>query len=343
MPFTVRTVVVLLFVLLPAMSSAALLEGKTTIDSVAVAGVEVLVYPVDVLSFNSPAPYKAGPTGADGQFAIDLPKGQYYLLAKGKSSFAYYGRNPISVTKEGLKSINLLMTPDNLVAPDQVTQMQTGATGVVSVKGQPVAGAVVMVYPDLSSQLKGMGLGLSAPTGEDGVFELPVPAGNYYLVVRVRKNGMMAGPLRAGDLFGYLPGNPISLTENMVAKVHIPVITVPEKVERYASSLFGNTTISGRILDTLGQPVTGLSALLYDDPMMLNRPLYVSKPTGSDGSFVISFPKGGIYYLAARDELGGTPAPGELYGRYQGSADHSLRIRTGKALKGIEIKVEEVY
>lgn len=343
MLFFMRIVTALLFVLLPSVLFAAVLEGKTTIDSMAVAGVEVLVYPVDVLDFNSPASYMAGPTGEDGQFFIDLPKGQYYLMAKGENSFAYYGRNPISVPKEGLAGVNLLMSPDNLPAPDQTSQLQTGVTGVISDNGQPVAGAVVMVYPDLSSQLKGMGLGMSAPTSEDGVFEIPASAGNYYLVVRVRKNGMMAGPLRAGDLFGYLPDNPVAITENKTANVHIPLITVPEKVERYATSLFGNTTISGRILDASGQPVAGLLALLYDDPMMLNRPLYVSQPTGSDGSFVISFPKGGIYYLAARDELGGTPAPGELYGRYQGSADHSVRIRTGKALKGIEIKVEEVF
>ncbi|NIP56431.1 MAG: hypothetical protein GWN13_08240 [Phycisphaerae bacterium] len=154
---------------------------------------------------------------------------------------------------------------------------------------------------------------------------------------------MAAGPLRAGDFFGYLPNNPLVVEENKVSSVHIPVIEVPEKVDRYAASLFGNTRIMGRILDAHGQPVSGLQALLYDDPMMLNRPLYVSQPTSEDGTFVLSFPDGGVYYLAARNELGGTPAPGELYGRYQGSADHSIRIRTGKVLEGIEIKVEEVF
>ena len=58
---------------------------------------------------------------------------------------------------------------------------------------------------------------------------------------------------------------------------------------------------------------------------------------------ILSFPKGGHYYLAARDELGGTPAPGELYGRYQGSPDHSVNVETGKLLTGVDIRVEEVY
>jgi hypothetical protein len=83
--------------------------------------------------------------------------------------------------------------------------------------------------------------------------------------------------------------------------------------------------------------------LLYDDSVMFNRPLYVSQKTGADGRYQLSFPKGGHYYLAARNELGGTPAPGEFYGRYQGSPDHSIDIKTGKVLKGIEIVVDEVY
>jgi len=338
-----RLLLCVLLLLLPALSSAAVLKGKTTIKGEAAAGMEVSVYPVDALDFSAPPVHRAGPTGEDGHFEIDLPNGQYYLLAKGEGRFSYYGRNPISVPKEGLENINLLMEPVELPAPQPGGLVETGASGIVTHNGQPVASAVIMVYTDLSSQLKGMGMGMSAPTGEDGTFELPLSPGKYYLVARVRQSGMMAGPLRAGDLFGYLPGNPLVVEEGKVAAVHIPAISVPEKVERYASSLFGNTGITGRIVDGEGRPVSGVQALLYDDPMMLNRPLYVSQPTGGDGKFILSFPKGGVYYLAARDELGGTPAPGELYGRYQGNPDHSLNVSSNKLLEGVEIVVEEVY
>ena len=96
-----------------------------------------------------------------------------------------------------------------------------------------------------------------------------------------------------------------------VVRIAIPLIEVPEKVERFAASLFGNTTVSGVIVDKEGKPLEGLRALLYKDEMMLNRPEFVSQPTGSDGQFVVSFPQGGTYYLAARNVLGGTPAPGD--------------------------------
>lgn len=324
-------------------TQAATLEGKTTVSADSIAGIEVFAYPVDTLSFDSPAPYRFGPTKADGHFAFDLPKGRYYLFAKGPGLFTYYGRNPVSVPKEGLKNINLLMVSDQLAGPSEEPIIETGILGVVSVDGQPLKGAIVTIYPDLSSQLKGMGLGMAAPTDDKGVFEVPLPAGTYYLVVRVRKSGMMAGPLKAGDFFGYLPLNPLSLKDGDVARVHVPMIEVPEKVDRHAATLFGNTRITGRILNATGDPVAGVRAMLYDDSMMLNRPLFVSQPSAADGSFSLSFPKGGAYYLAARNELGGTPAPGELYGRYQESPDHSIRIRTGRVLEGVDIIVDEVY
>jgi hypothetical protein len=333
----------LLLCLSPTLLWAAVLAGKVTVDGEAIVGIEVMAYPVTTLDFSQPAAFKTGPTTRDGLFALELPKGEYYLMAFGQGLFNYYGRNPVSVAKEGLENINLLMIPDKLPVPEVTSSVETGIVGLITAGEQPVEGAVVTVYPDLSSHLKGMGLGMSAPTDATGVFEFNVSPGAYYLVVRVRKNGAFAGPLRAGDLFGYLFGNPLQLRHGQVERVHIPVIEVPEKVERHADNLFGNTRVIGRILNARGEPIAGLQAMLYEDPMMLNRPLYVSRRTGNDGRFVLSFPKGGTYYLSARSELGGTPAPGELYGRYQGSPNHSLRVRTGKTLEDIDIFVEEVY
>ena len=328
---------------LPTTSPAASIKGKATVSAGAIAGVEVLAYPAEELTFSAHPSHVSVATASDGLFMLELPAGQYYLFAKGENLTAYYGRNPITVPDQGLENVNLLMTPDNLAPPPENAALQTGVVGRVSLDGQPVQNAIVTVYPDLSSQLKGMGLGMAAPTDQEGYFEVPIFSGTYYLVVRVRKSGQMAGPLKAGDLFGYLPGNPLVITEGTQARVHIPLIEVPEKVDRHAASLFGNTLVTGKIFGPKGEPVAGIQVLLYDDPMMLNRPLYVSQKTKADGLYQLSFPKGGHYYLAARNELGGTPAPGELYGRYQGSPDHSVIIETGKTLEGVEIAVDEVY
>ena len=98
-----------------------------------------------------------------------------------------------------------------------------------------------------------------------------------------------------------------------------------------------------QVRNSRARPIAGISAMLYSDMMMLNRPAFVSQPTDVQGRFVLSFPKGGTYYLAARKSLGGTPQPGELYGRYAGAPDASVRLRSGQKLEGVTVVVEPVW
>lgn len=331
----------LFFAFIPAF--AAPVTGKVAIAGAGAAGVQVKAYPLSLLSLSGDAPFTSTATGADGRFALDLPPGGYYLLASGNGWFSYYGRNPLTVPADGLANVNLPLVPADVPAPEMTTTMTSGIIGRVLHEGKPVADAIVFVYPDLSAQFKGFGLGMSAPSDEQGRFEAPLQAGSYYLVARVRHGNSLAGPLQAGDLFGYLPANPVTVGEGSVLRISLPVIAVPEKVSRLASTLFGQTRISGRIVDREGKPLAGLTALLYADDTMLNRPLYVSQPTGEDGRFQLSFPAGGSFYLAARSSLGGTPAPGEWYGRYQGTAGPTLKVETGHSLEGLQITVEAVW
>ena len=333
-----------LFMVLSSLSArAATLAGKVAVDAAGTAGVRVVAYPLTVMSLAGAAPFASPATGADGLFAFDLQPGSYYLLATGAGWFSYYGRNPLTVPAEGLAGINLPLVPAATPPPEMPVTIATGVAGRVLHNGQPVANAIVFVYPDLSAQFKGFGLGMSAPTDAQGLFEIALPAGSYYLVARVRHGGSLVGPLQAGDLFGYLPGNPVTVTAEGVTRIALPVIAVPEKVSRHAATMFGQTRLSGKIVDRDGKPLAGLQALLYADDAMLNRPLYVSQPTGADGQFQLSFPSGGTFYLAARNTLGGTPAPGELYGRYQGPAGPALKVETGQSLEGLTIVVETVW
>ncbi len=323
-------------------AAAASVTGKVALDGVGTAGVRVAAYPVTALSLAGDASFFSAATGADGLFRLDLPPGQYYLLARGGGWFSFYGRNPLAIPAEGVSEINLPLVPSAASLPELPAIPGSGVTGQVLHSGKPVANAVVFAYPDLSAQLKGFGLGMSAPTGADGIFELSLAAGSYYLVARVRQGASLTGPLTAGDLFGYLPQNPVAVAE-APARVVLPLVAVPEKVARHAGTMFGQTRISGAIVDRAGKPLAGMKALLYADESMLNRPLYVSAPTGPDGIFQLSFPSGGTYYLAARSSLGGTPAPGELYGRYQVDSKPGFKIETGALLEGVRIVVEEVW
>lgn len=327
----------------PPAAALATVSGKVSRHQQPVAGVQVSAYPVDTHSLGQTAPFVSEATAADGRFHLSLPAGEYYFLARGARLFSFYGRNPVAVPAAGLTEMNLGLVAEAAPAPPAEPFVDTGVAGVVQHDDRPLAGATVYVYTDLGSRLKGMGYVMAGPTDAGGAFEAGLPPGTYYLLARQRQGSSSVGPLRAGDFVGYYAGNPLVVHEGEVAQVTIPVLEVPEKVEQMADSLFGTTAIHGRILDPSGQPVAGIRAVLYADPRMLDRPQYVSQPTGIDGAFVLSFPFGGTYYLAARDTLGGAPGPGDLYGTYDGSPDHSLQLATGDVLRGIDIVVEQMW
>jgi hypothetical protein len=54
-------------------------------------------------------------------------------------------------------------------------------------------------------------------------------------------------------------------------------------------------------------------------------------------------PVAGKYHLGARSGYGGSPAPGDLYGRYEGNPEHSVMVKEGDRLTGIDIVVNEVW
>lgn len=326
----------------PALALASV-AGKVSSHQETVAGVRVFAYPVESHSLAGPAPFASQPTAADGRFRLDLPPGEYYFLAHGQGLFSFYGRNPVAVCGPAVTEMNLGLVAKTEPPPPAEPFVTTGVAGAVLHDGRPLAGAIVYVYTDLGSRLKGMGYAMAGPTDADGIFEAALPAGTYYLLARQRQGNSSAGPLRAGDFIGYYAGNPLTVRDGEVVRLAIPMLEVPEKIEQMAESLFGTTAVHGRIFDRTGQPVSGVRAVLYSDPRMLDRPQHVSQPTGTDGAFVLSFPFGGTYYLAARDTLGGAPGPGDLYGTYDGSPDHSLRLGTGEVAREIVIVVEKMW
>lgn len=319
-------------------------RGKVSLDGKGTGGVVVSVWPAETAALAGAAPQRSAPSADNGEFVLELPAGEYYFLAHGRGTFAYYGRNPVAVAGSGLSDlkIGLVAIPPPPV-PERV-EFESGVTGTVSVRGEARAGAVVFAYTDLTSRLKGMGYAMSAPTDEQGRFALPLPAGTYYLLARLRQAGAgVTGPLRAGDYIGYAAESPLRLRDKELRAISLPLLEVPEKVEQLTDSLFGGTSLKGRIITRDGRPVGGARAILYGEAQMLNRPLYVSRPTDADGHFVLSFPHGGTYFLAARQQLGGAPAAGELFGTYDATPDHSLTIATGEQREGIEVVVEEMW
>ncbi len=333
----------LLFWAAVASAELPVVSGKVSVAGEGRAGIRISAWPLATSNFSGDAPYVSTPSAADGSFTLGVKPGEYYFIAEGETYFGYYGRNPVNVNKSGFADLKLNLSLKNPSTPEGEPFIESGVFGRVLLDGKPLSETVVTVYTDLNSQLKGMGLGMSSPSDAQGYFELPLGPGTYYLVARKRNSGQFSGPLMAGDDFGYYAGNPVVIKEGMVARIGIDMLEVPQKVARLAETMFGQTSVQGRILNVVGSPVAGVRVLLYRDSMMLNRPLYVSQPSNAKGEYVLSFPKGGKYYLAARNKLGGAPGPGELYGRYPGSQDSSIIIKDGQAMSGIDLLAEEMW
>ncbi len=296
-----------------------------------------------------------GTTGADGKAAFSLPPGRYFLAARWRADgndarpvapgdrFAYFGGNPVYATRSAAREINLGLE-EFVAAPDRPAPpgAGTGVAGVVLAGGIPVGEARVTAYLRPDGNFRDLGFA-AAPTAADGSFVLDLPPGAYFLVARKRAGGGAAGPMRKGDAFGYYAANPVAVAAGRFTRVAIPVTLLKlRNAPSYSGGAAAAAFIEGRILGRDGKPRAGAYAALYDNPELLNRPVFLSDVTGSDGAYRLPVPAPGTYYLGARTGYGGSPAPGDLYGRYEGTADHALTVRDGDRRTGIDIVVEEV-
>jgi hypothetical protein len=297
----------------------------------------------------------AGTTGTDGVASFGLSPGRYFLVAQWRADgdysrpitagdrYAYFGGNPVYLEKGGGKE--LFVGVEEFADPPAGVGEPPGGTGVagrVTAGGAPAENVFVYAYHRTEAAFRDLGFAASAPTAADGSFVMELPTGVYHLIARRRAGGGVAGPMRKGDLFGYYPANPVTVVPGAYLRVTLPVTTLKL---RNAPSYSGKAaaSVEGRILGPDGKPRAGVYAALYDNPDLLNRPVFLSDVTGEDGRFRLPVPVPGTYYLGARSGYGGAPGPGDLYGRYEGNAAHSVAVRDGDHLTGIDVTVSEVW
>ena len=338
-------------------------EGRVVIEGQPVEGARVFVYKsFEDLSARKPFAV-SGPTKDDGTWRLDVPGGKYYLAAKKRAAwakedssdgplavgdlFSFQGSNPITAVPG--RYVHVGFATVKLEADVKYTDSSDPGngtlTGVVTLGGQPVEGASVILYLDGKGDFRGMGYSTSPPTGKDGVFRIDfLPESDYYVIARKRASGKNAGPLTDGDEFGYYVANPVTVKGGKAATIDLGVVSKAGEIGK-DDSLFRDTgtRVVGRILDKDGKPVKGTYAFAYTEKVMAHkRPEFLSRPADKDGRYVINLSQGGTYYIGSRSEYGDTPAMGEWYGRYEGTGDHSVKVETGKAVEGIDITVEKI-
>ena len=340
-----RLLLLIALLAVPALISAAMIEGRVVNGDEPLPGVVVSAYVS--LDFTAKLVASSATSNSDGYYSLEVPKGTYALFGWNvdRSNFAFCGRNPVNVSDAsvwaGLQSVPV-QQPTTVVYDDEYN---AAIEGQVLHNGAPLSGASVHLYLDAAEDLKGQGYRLSLPTAEDGYFRFDgLPESNYFLVVRQRQSGQRVGPVLAGDLFGIYPGNPLTAKSGQVQQVVLH--SVAKLKETTESETFGRATgpvLSGTIVNTAGQGVAGVHVFAYVDRTIGHqRPAAISTPTTADGRFVVNLPEPGTYYVGAREAYGDSPAPGELFGMYEVSADHGLTLEQGESLDRVRIVVEPV-
>ena len=163
-----------LLLVVPFPLSAATVSGKANASGAAVPGVEVMAYPVSALDFSQPPSSTSALTPADGLFRLDLPTGEYYLLARGENLFSFYGRNPVVVPEEGLDERQPADDARQPAGPWRAAQVETGVAGFVTADRPAGAGCDRHGLYRPVQPFKGMGLGWTSPTDQAGYFEAPL-------------------------------------------------------------------------------------------------------------------------------------------------------------------------
>ena len=334
----------------PVPTPPSSLTGRVTYDGEPLAGATVSVYASlpDYRSGEEAATF--GPTSSSGDLAIALPPGRYYVTAAGKAPvdgralFSFHGNNPVTVAPERAGSLRLalsLLPPPPRYVDDR-EEAGAGLEGTVTQGGAPLEGATVMLYLGDGRDFKGIAYAVSPPTDTEGRFALfGLLDTEYYVVVRKRAGGRLAGPLAPGDYYGFYPHNPLRLEQGRRAEIAIEVIAKSE--EGSGGTILSTTRIEGMVVDQEGRPLPGLYAFVYPDRIMSHaKPLAISAPTGPEGRFTISLERGGTFYLGARERYGINPQPGEYYGKYTGRADHSIETKEGRVRKGVTIVVDRI-
>ena len=336
----------------------ARVRGKVARENEGVAGARVFAYRSfeDLLALRPGA--VSEPTAAAGAFRLELPEGTYYLVAKrgpgaadGRLSagdlFSFHGSNPFTLPSGSETEVNFSLAR-RLGEPRDEPGAEPGSgtlSGIVTHQGKPLEGVSVRLYLDAQGDFRGGGYATAPPTDEHGAFQIEyLPESDYFVIARKRASGTGAGPLADGDFYGYFVDNPVSVRAGSAVHIEIEALAKGREAGNADSRPRpSGTRIAGRITDTAGAAVRGVYAFAYEEKVMSHKkPAFLSPEVDAAGRYVLNLSRGGTYYIGARSAYGDSPAKGEWYGRYEGSADHGVTVATGASLEGIDIVVERI-
>jgi len=223
-------------------------------------------------------------------------------------------------------------------SPGAAVYGEQGIKGMLTFQGKPLEGAYVYAYRSFSTNLLGPADFASTPSASNGEYDVELVEGAYYIVARKRSTGDNTGPIVAGDLYSVHSSNPVTVRNGKYAMVDLELVKMKDPMFFQSMSREEtNIGIKGMIVDGDGKPVPWVFAMAYSTSDMKRIPEYTSVMTDADGEFAIFLPKGGTYWLAARKNIREKPVPGEPYGLYAGTPDHSIQVPATGFVEGITL------
>lgn len=226
---------------------------------------------------------------------------------------------------------------------------KSGIKGRIVMKstGEPVHKGYVYAYVGkISTRAAQLGIigitdWVSRGSAEDGTYKLDLPPGEYYIAARKRANGLNYGPLYKGDWYDHKPAlKPVVVKKGKYLKCEFELIKLDEPMffqGLTAAEKETDTGVRGRLLDENGEHVPGTFVMGYANDDMQRAPDFASTLTDDEGYYTLYLPKGGRYWLAARFYAMKMPQKDEPFARYEGSPDHSVLVKEGQFLEGIDL------
>ena len=287
------------------------------------------------------------PSGPDGRYNLDLEPGVYYLAASAGNMWTWCGQNPVTVTGSERPWIgfSLATWSDPVIRPTGEGSMEGRILGKVLRDGEPLEDVTVSLYFDETDGFRGMGFMQTPPTGPDGIFRMDlVPEGRYFLIARKRGSGRGVGPMMKGDLISYYRFNPVRVEEGREIEIVLPMVVKRLDRDIHAMGSAGDRPgFEGVVTDQGGRPVRDVHVFAYRKPEMgHHKPAALSSITDEQGKYRIYLPDAGKYYIGARHGYGDNPSPGEMFGHYEGTPDHSLVLKEGQYLEAVDVVVRKV-
>ena len=196
-------------------------------------------------------------------------------------------------------------------------------SGKVTFNDQPMAGAVVDLYQDTSSNFQGPAAITSELTGIDGSFRVSVPTGGYYVVARSKGNGE--------EYYTYYGGNPLNITPGQEWPIGLSLIKqrAPE-TDKLITGMPQGTGIRGMVY-VGDKPLNGAQVMVYLNANSNFKGLgYDQRFSDSRGRFILDLSEGTYFIIARKRKSGRMAGPlitGDYYAYY---AKNPIQVKAGK-------------